>query len=157
MENPDYTFDPVTKDPAEQISVELDLFNKAANFWRPNEQFSGSEYVRPNIGTGFAYQASAGTSGNREPRWPTTLAATVIDGSVTWTCAAANANGLNAVSAVSALAIGVTASGVAVSETTKILATYAGGTANGDYDVVFSFTLNGVPRVARQTVKVRFK
>lgn len=159
MEKPDYTFDPVTKDPAEQISVELDLFNKAANFWRPNEQFSGSEYVRPNIGTGFAYQASAGTSGNREPRWPTTLAATVIDGSVTWTCAPASINGLNAVSAASAVSspTGVTISGVAVSETTKILATYAGGSVANDYDAVFSFTLNGVPRVARQTVKVRYR
>lgn len=156
----DYTFDPVSKDPAESRIVELELFNKAANFWRINEQYALNEFIRPNVATGFAYQATAGgTSGIREPRWPTTVGATVTDGSVTWTCATAGANGLNAVSAPTAVSspLGVTISAISVVETTKILATYTGGTVGQDFDAVFSFTLNGVPRVARQTVKIRYK
>lgn len=153
------SLDPVVKDPAESKIVQLDFFGWAANFWQPNEQYATNEYVRPNesVSTGFAYQASSGTSGRREPRWPTTIGATVIDGSITWTCATAGTNGLNAVSAPTAVSdpVGITISSVSVSETSKILATYAGGNNGQDYDAVFSFTLNGVPRVARQTVKVR--
>jgi hypothetical protein len=162
MTGPDdsYTFESITKDPAESRAVELDLFGKAANYWRPNEQFSNAEYARPNYSTGFAYQAtSGGTSGAREPKWPTTINATVVDGSITWTTVAAGANGLNAVSSPSAASspTGLTISAVSVSETTKILATYSGGTVNQEYDAVFSFTLNGLSRIARQRVYIRFK
>lgn len=154
-----YTFEPVDKDPAESRAVELELFSKCANFWRPNEQYQASEYARPNAATGFAYQTSGGLSGLREPRWPTVIGATVTDGSLTWTCVAAGANGLNAVSGPTAVSnpVGLTISAISVSETSKILATYAGGTVEQDYDAVFSFTLNGVPRVARQTVRIRYR
>jgi hypothetical protein len=154
----DFRFDPVEKDPAESLPVELQWFNLCANFWRANEQYGAAEYVRPNVATGFAYQASgAGTSGAREPRWPTTLALTVVDGSITWTCTTASANGLNALSAPSGVSdpTGITISSVSVSESTKVLATYAGGTDGQDYDAVFTVTLNGVSRVARQTINVR--
>jgi hypothetical protein len=155
----DYTFEPVTKDPAESRIVELELFNKAANFWRSNEQFAVNEFIRPNVPTGFAYQSSGGASGNREPKWPTTIGVIISEGSITWTCAAAGSNGLNTVSSPSAVSdpTGITISAISVAETTKILATYSAGAANQDYDAVFSFTLNGVPRVARQTVRVRYK
>lgn len=158
MKKPDYTFDSVTKDPGAGRAVELELFNKCANFWRPNEQYANGDFIRPNIATGFAYQATTGTSGIREPRWPTTLAGTVTDGSVTWTCAAAGTNGLSAISSPSAVSspLGMTIASVSVSETTKILATYTGGTVDQDFDAVFTFTLAGVTRVARQTVRVRY-
>lgn len=153
-----FRFDPVTKDPAESLPVELSWFNLCANFWRPNEQFGASEYVRPNVATGFAYQAGgAGTSAQREPRWPTTLAATVSDGSITWTCTAASANGLNALSSPSAVSdpTGLTIGSLSISETAKILATYSSGVDGQDYDAVFTVTLNGATRIARQTVHVR--
>jgi hypothetical protein len=156
----DYTFDPIEKDPAESRVVELELFNKAANFWRPNEQYQANEYIRPNAATGFAYQTTAGgASGFREPRWPAVAGATVSDGSVVWTATAAGANGLNPVSGPSGVSnpTGLTIASVAVSETTKILATYSGGIVGQDYDAVFTFTLNGVPRVARQTVRIRYR
>lgn len=42
---------------------------------------------RPN---GYAYKVTvAGTSGTTEPTWPTTLTATVTDGTITWRCEAA--------------------------------------------------------------------
>jgi hypothetical protein len=153
-----YTFEPIDKDPAESRVVELELFNKCANFWRPNEQYQPNEYVRPNIATGFAYQTTTGgTSGLREPRWPNS--GTVNDGSVLWTAAAAGANGLNPVSAPSAVSspAGLTIASISVSETTKILATYSGGIVGQNYDAIFTFTLNGVTRVARQTVRICYR
>ena len=154
----DLTFETLVKDPAESRPVILNLFRKCANFWRPNEQYATNEFIRPNKATGFSYQATTGgTSGAREPLWPKVLAATVTDGSVLWTCTAAGANGLNAISAPSGTSdpTGLTISSVSVSETANILATYSGGTLDQDYDAVFSFTLNGVTRIARQKVEVR--
>lgn len=153
----DFTFPDATKDPAEEKKVTLNLFKYCANYWRANEPFDLNEYARPRKATGFAYQSGGGTSGAREPIWPTTLGRTVTDGSVTWTCVVAQANGLNAVSAPSATPdpLGITITDVSVSETTKILATYQGGTLGQDYDAVFTFTLNGIARVARQKVLIR--
>lgn len=146
------------KDPAESLIVTLDCYDLCAIRWRSNEQQTAtSDYVRPTTPNGFAYQCTtAGTTGSREPRWPTTLAQTVVDGSVTWTCVAASTNGINAVTSPSATPdTGLTVSNVAASESTKITATYAGGSLGQDYDVVYSFTLGGVTRIARQMVQVR--
>lgn len=153
-----YTFPAIDKDPAETRKVELNLFGKCANFWRPNEAFALNEHIRPTNSTGYSYEATTGgVSGAVEPVWPKAIGATVVDGSVTWTCRAADANGLNAITSPSGASdpTGLTISGVAVSESVKILATYAGGTLHKQYDAVFSFTLNGVTRIARQTVRIR--
>lgn len=153
----EYIFDPVEKDPAGGRKVTLDLFAICANFWRPNEQYAQGDYIRPNRANGFSYECTtAGTSNFREPSyWPQTVGATKTEGSVTWTCRAASTNGLAAITSPSA-ASDLTVSDVSVEESTKIIATYGiGGTDGEDYDVVFTFTLDGVPRVARQTVRVR--
>jgi hypothetical protein len=155
----DYRFDEHPgKDPDETLLVSLDLFDMCANFWAPNEQFGTGEYVRPNKATGFSYECTtAGTSAAREPVWPTTISATKVDGSITWTCRAASSNGVNAVSSPSATSepTGLTIGSVAASESTKINATYSGGVDGESYDAVFTFTLNGVTRIARQKVPVR--
>jgi hypothetical protein len=45
-------------------------------------------YVTPATANGFYYKATvAGTSGSTIPTFPTTIGATVTDGTVTWTCA----------------------------------------------------------------------
>lgn len=152
-----FVFDTIQKDPAESKPVELNLFRWCANYWRPNEQFSAAESVRPTTPTGFAYQGSGGTSGAKEPRWPLVLGAVVTDGSIVWTCTAAAANGLNAITAPGGTSdpTGLTIGSVSASETTKILATYSGGTEGQDYDAVYTFTLNSVTRVARQRVEIR--
>jgi len=154
----EYRFDPVTKNAGESRAVELEWFNLCANFWRSNEAYSASEYVRPNVSTGFAYQTTGGgLSGAREPRWPTTLGATVVDGSITWTCVAASANGLNAVSSPSCTPddAALTVTSVSVSENTKVLATYGGGSLDADYEAVWTVTINGLSRIGRQKVLVR--
>lgn len=153
------TFPPAVKDPSEDLLVELDLYLWCANFWRANEQVALNEHVRPRRPTGFAYKATvAGTTGMREPSyWPRTIGLTVVSGSVTFSTVAAEANGLSPVTDPVAVPdpTGLTMTGVSASESTKIIATYQGGTVERDYDAVFSFTLNGAPRVARQKVMVR--
>lgn len=159
MTERDYRFpDHPGKDPDESIPVVLDCFNLCANFWRGNEQFGLGEYIRPNRANGFSYECTtAGTSAFREPIWPTTISATVTDGSATWTCRAASANGLNGITSPSATSdpVGLTISDISVTESTKILASYEGGDESESYDAVFSFTLDGVTRVARQRVPVK--
>lgn len=157
MSDPEFIFPTIAKDAAESRLVELNFFRWCANYWRPNEQFTPAEYLRPITPTGFAYQSGGGTSGPKEPRYPTVVGSTVVDGSQTLTCVAADTNGINALSAPTATSdpTGLTVSSVSVSESTKILATYAGGNLGQDYEAVFSFTLNGVPRVARQLVQIR--
>lgn len=152
----EWTFAPVEVDPAETKKVTLNLYRWCANFWRANEAYELLDFIRPTKANGFAYEcATAGTSASSEPIWPRTLGQTIADGSVVWTCRAASTNGLNVISSPSAVSdpIGLTISSVSVSESTKILANYSGGTLGQQYDAVFTFTLNGVSRVARQRVK----
>jgi hypothetical protein len=154
----EFTFPSARKDSADEKKVELNLFKYCANYWRANELVEIGEYFRPTKSTGFAYQVSTGgTTGAREPKWPETSGATVISGSATFTCVPAGSNGLNALSSPSVVSdpTGMTISSVSVSESTKLLATYQGGTLGQDYDAVFTFTLNGITRVARQKVLIR--
>lgn len=155
----EFRFGTVEKDPNESLTKVLDWFNLCANFWRPNEEFASGEFIHPPIATGFTYQASgSGRSSTRQPRWPTVLGQTVIDGSLTWTCTAAGSNGLTQISAPFATAPdGITASPLSVAETTKLLVTYSGGIDGQTYDVPFTVVINFSTRVGRQRVRVRKK
>ncbi len=158
MNDGELTFTSVEVDPAETKKVTLSLFRWCANFWRANEAYELLDFIRPIKANGFAYECTTpGTSGSVEPIWPRTLGSTCADGSVVWTCRAASTNGLNAITNPSAVSepTGLSISSVSVSESTKILASYSGGALGQDFDAVFTFTLNGVSRVARQRVKVR--
>jgi hypothetical protein len=154
----EYRLPDALKDPAADSKVTLGFFDDCANFWRPNEEFSSNEFIRPTRATGFSYKATtAGCSNAKEPIWPKAVDSTVPDGSVVWTCVAAGSNGLSPITSPSAASdpTGLTISSVSVDENTKILATYQGGSLGQDYDAVFTFTLSGVTRVARQTVRIR--
>jgi hypothetical protein len=63
---------------------------------------------------------------------------------------------VNAISSPSASSdpTGLTITNVSAAETTKIQATYSGGVEGETHDAVFTFTLNGVTRVARQKVPI---
>jgi hypothetical protein len=54
--------------------------------WSASTSF-GYPYVQPSPPTGYYYIfESGGTSGTTQPTWPTTLNASVTDGSLTWFC-----------------------------------------------------------------------
>jgi hypothetical protein len=153
-----YRLPAATKDPDESLPVTLNFYADCVNAWRRNEPYSAGEFVRPFAKpNGYAYECTtAGVSGAREPVWPTVLARTVVDGSIVWTCVAAGSNGINPISEPTATSdAGLTVTDIIVVEAFKILATYAGGTDQEDYEVAYSFTLNGVTRIARQIVQVR--
>lgn len=53
--------------------------------WKPNTTYYPFQYVRPTVENGFQYAAvDGGTSGSTEPTWPTTINATVNDGTIQW-------------------------------------------------------------------------
>lgn len=53
--------------------------------WKPNTTYYPFQYVRPTVDNGFQYAAvDGGTSGSTEPTWPTTINATVNDGTIQW-------------------------------------------------------------------------
>ncbi len=56
--------------------------------WAPATAYSSGDFRRPlATQTGFRYECTtAGTSGAGEPTWPTTVNASVLDGSAVWTC-----------------------------------------------------------------------
>jgi hypothetical protein len=154
----DYGLPAAIKDPDESLQVTLKFYGDCVIAWERNEPYSLAEFIRPaSKPTGYSYECTtAGTSGANEPRWPITLGATVTDGSCVWTCREAALNGLRAITdPLATPEIGLTVTDVVAVEACKILATYVGGSDGEDYDVAFSFTLNGVTRVARQVVQVR--
>lgn len=145
-------------DPGESSKVRINAYDMCAIRWEQNEPYSLLDFIRPTVANGFSYEATTvGTSGSKEPRWPTIIGNTVTDGSVTWSCRAAASGGVNAITAPSATSdpTGLTIASVSVSESHKILATYSGGALGQSYDAVYSFTLDGVTRIARQRVHVR--
>lgn len=154
-----YAFRPAVKDHGEQLKVELDFFLWCANFWRPNELTVDQECLYPTRATGLIYRSGGGRLGFREPQyWPRTVGQTVVSGAATLTAVADAGEALIQVGSPSAVPDptgGLTIADVAPSEYTKILATYAAGTLAQDFDAVFSFTLNGAARIARQRVMVR--
>ena len=55
--------------------------------WVTATAHAAGVFRRPNTANGFRYEVTtAGTTGGAEPTWPTTSGATVVDGTVTWTC-----------------------------------------------------------------------
>ena len=53
--------------------------------WKPNTTYYPFQYVRPTVENGFQYAAvDGGKSGSVEPTWPTTINATVNDGTIQW-------------------------------------------------------------------------
>lgn len=66
--------------------------------WSASRVTAAGEWVLPTVGNGYKYK-STGTRdvscGASQPAWPTSVGATVVDGSVTWTCAAADANDID--------------------------------------------------------------
>lgn len=59
--------------------------------WSATTAYSVGANAKPSVANGLKYICTtAGTSAGSEPTWPTSTAATVTDGTVTWTCAGAD-------------------------------------------------------------------
>lgn len=59
--------------------------------WTASTAYAVGFNARPVTSNGLKYICTtAGTSGVSQPTWPTTIGATVVDGTVTWTCAGAD-------------------------------------------------------------------
>jgi len=71
------------------IGVHLAANVADALAWTASTAFPTGRFVKPTAGGTYYYvnRGAAGTSGSTQPTWPTTVGATVVDGSVTWTCA----------------------------------------------------------------------
>ena len=157
----DFTFqDDAEKDAGDTLPFKLELGNTdlVAFFWESDEQYALNEAIRPSVPNGFAMRCvSAGTSGAEEPTWPTTLNDTVADGSVTWKAIAAALNGVATITSPTyeVSPTGLTVDGLSAEEGTSIVGEYVGGDMGKDYEVKFSFLVNGKPRVARHVVKIR--
>jgi hypothetical protein len=83
------------KDPAETLDYSVDFERHCARIREPNRDYALNVRVRPARPTGLQYVASvAGRSGANEPRWPTTVGGTVVDGSITWTAEVVSASSL---------------------------------------------------------------
>jgi len=55
--------------------------------WAASTAYSLNDLRVPTSPNGFVYKVTTeGTSGSVEPTWPTTIGATVLDGTVEWTC-----------------------------------------------------------------------
>jgi hypothetical protein len=84
--------------PASVLPVIFDFADRSlAQRWRAGAQFSTTYRIRPLVPTGFEYEATTGgQTGRKEPIWPITIGATVVDGSCVWTCRAISTASLSA-------------------------------------------------------------
>lgn len=64
---------------------------RALQLWKATTAYTAGQYVLPLVHGEFEYEVTvAGTTGAAEPAWPTTIGATVVDGTVTFTARAAS-------------------------------------------------------------------
>lgn len=138
----------------------VDFTSYLARYRQAGTEYALTTRVRVQSRPGFEYECTtAGQTAIREPIWPTTVTATVTDGSVTWTCRALSTNSLKATIASvdwSADSADITIS----SESTDgqvATAFLAGGEDGTDYTVTVTATLsNGaeVPKVVILPVRI---
>jgi hypothetical protein len=129
----------ITKSANEKLILEFEFARALEYKWKPGRVYSLNAFVRPTVLNGFEYQATtAGQSGSREPRWPTTVDETVSDGSVVWTAVAFADNASDSISTQTVTSdAGLTIAGVTRDET-RVLATVSAGT--GTHKVVAKIT-----------------
>lgn len=123
------------QDPAETLDYSIEFAGHCARLREPDSDYSTGTRVRPARATGFQYNASTGgRTGTTEPRWPTTVGGTVVDGSVTWTAEAVSTTSLRR-TLISASWAGDTGLSVGTPSTsgTKSTALISGGTLGQRY------------------------
>jgi hypothetical protein len=130
-----------TKTETEIIKIKVDFRAPLEYNWSPGTAYDTSDYVRPIVANGFEYQCTTGgQTGSSEPTWPTTLAGTVADGSITWTAVAYANNAADTISSANIEApTGVTV-GTPVVDGPVVIAAVYGGTSGTCYIISFEAT-----------------
>jgi len=73
--------------PTNPIEVQFVCGFYQGSLYVVSTEYSEDDLIVPTTGNGFVYQAGgAGTSDTAEPTWPRTIAGTVVDNDITWTC-----------------------------------------------------------------------
>jgi hypothetical protein len=135
------------KDPGDKLDYPVNFERHLARQWEKWTDFTTGQKIRVYLNgqaSGFEFEATTGgrTSG-RAPTWPTTISATVADGSVTWTCRALSADSLKAT--ISGVPTWTADTGITVSNQTIIgnraIAYLADGTDGEDYTVLVKATM----------------
>jgi hypothetical protein len=131
------------KDPDTTEEFGVDFTARLTRWWEPRRDYSTSTRIRSRSRAGFEYECTtAGQSGLKEPLWPTTVTATVVDGSATWTCRA-----VSTASLTSTVASVVWTPDAAITSASPSLAgqvaisNLSGGVDGTDYEVKVAATL----------------
>lgn len=126
----------LNKTETEIIKVKYDFRRLLEYTWEPGAAYDSGDYVRPTNANGFEYECTTGgQTGRREPRWPTTVAATVTDGSVTWTARAFSTNATDTLSSVNLEAPSDLTLGTSTIDGSRAIFTVSGGDFGGCYIV----------------------
>lgn len=104
------------QDPSAKLDYGIKFERALSNFWCPSENYTTGTRVRSRR-SGLQFNASSGgRAGPQEPRWPTTVGGTVIDGGITWTAEASSTASLTSTLASAAWTVesGITLSGQSI-------------------------------------------
>lgn len=146
------------KDPGTTDEYGVDFTRKLTRWRDPGTEYASSVYVRPRIPTGYDYECTtAGRTGQKEPRWSTTLGGTTTDGSAVWTTRATSTSSLTSTvaSVVWTPDSAITKAGEALSGQIAT-ANLSGGLDGSDYEVSVAATLaDGRVLVKRCILPVR--
>jgi hypothetical protein len=145
----------------EKITYGVNWTDWLANYWKPETFAPANQVIRPSSSNGYQFTCSqAGLTGAQEPAWPAIIGGIVNDGSVVWTCAAADNSSLSAT--LSGTPAWSPPSGIAVTsaaltdQTTTALVDSTGATSGTDYDVLVTATMSDSQiKIARLRIKVR--
>ncbi len=131
---------PFTKTVNEGITLEFEFARVLEFLWRPCQEYSLTDFVRPTTSNGFQYECTnAGQTDNEEPDWTTTLASprnTITDGSVVWAVSDFGDSASDTISTKDVTADTGLSASAAVQDGTKISSRITGGTAGKSYNVI---------------------
>lgn len=124
----------------------IDFKRLLRSYWIAGRRYTATvDFVRAPSLPGFAYQCTvSGEVGAIEPAWPRTLGGAIVDGSITWTCVAAQSNAVDTIGAVTWSQVSPPDAALTISNQSNTIeeatAQFAAGTAGSTYRIRCSIT-----------------